>query len=144
MKDHHVSISIILVMALGSNTHAQEMAAPPMVVIDQNEKRVVEPPPHGKIGLSTAYRITDGIAGRTMEFRRRTLHKDAAIGIHPINHDEVYYVLSGKGIVQSDGETKTLTAGMAAYLYRGANVGIRQIGDHPLDIIISYPVVGKP
>ena len=131
-------------MTLSTNTHAQDKSAPHMVVIEQDEKRVIEPPPHGKIGLSTAYRITDGIAGRTMEFRRRILHKDAAIGIHPINHDEVYYVLSGTGIVQSDGQTKTLTAGMAAYLYSGAHVGIKQIGDHPLDIIISYPVVGQP
>jgi hypothetical protein len=29
---------------------------------------------------------------------------------------------------------------MAAYLYRGAVVGIRQLGDEPLNIIISYPV----
>jgi len=143
MKVNFASMAMILVMALGVNAHAQETGAPPMVVVDQNEKRVVEPPPHGKIGLSTAYRITDGIEGRTMEFRRRILHKDAAIGIHPINHDEVYYVLSGTGIVQSDEQISTLKAGMAAYLYAGAHVGIKQIGDEPLDLIISYPVVGN-
>jgi hypothetical protein len=29
---------------------------------------------------------------------------------------------------------------MAAYLYKGANVGIRQLGDSPLVLIISYPL----
>jgi hypothetical protein len=29
---------------------------------------------------------------------------------------------------------------MAAYLYRGATVGIRQLGARPLTIIVSYPL----
>ena len=49
-------------------------------------------------------------------------------------------VLSGTGKVTSDGKTQTLTPGMAAYLYDGAVVGIRQTGEEPLALIISYPV----
>lgn len=118
-------------------------AAPPMVVVD--EKTVVrdEPPPHGNIGMSTAYRISDAVPDRTMEFRKRVLHPGAAIGEHPIAHDEVYYVLSGEGDVTSDGKTARLGPGMAAYLYTGAVVGIRQLGTQPLVLIISYPVVKK-
>jgi mannose-6-phosphate isomerase-like protein (cupin superfamily) len=74
-----------------------------------------------------------------MEFRKRILHKGAAIGLHPISHDEVYYVLSGEGDVTSDGTTQRLKPGMAAWLYRNAVVGIRQVGRKPLTIIISYP-----
>lgn len=114
--------------------------APAMEVIDQAETVRDEPPPHGRIGMSTAYRISDGVPGRTMEFRRRDLHVGAAIGIHPIDHDEVYYVLSGEGDVTSDGVTRRLKPGMAAYLYTGAEVGIRQVGDAPLSLIISYPL----
>jgi mannose-6-phosphate isomerase-like protein (cupin superfamily) len=75
-----------------------------------------------------------------MEFRKRILHPRAAIGLHRIDHDEVYYVLSGTGIVTSGGETKTIGPGMTAYLYRGATVGIRQTGARPLALIISYPL----
>ena len=32
-----------------------------------------------------------------------------------------------------------LTKGMTAYLYKGAVVGIRQLGRQPLSLIISYP-----
>lgn len=116
-------------------------AAPPMVVIDENTVKRDEAPPHGAIGISTAYRISDAVpAPKTMEFRKRVLHVGAAIGPHPIAHDEVYYVLSGEGEVTSDGVAKRLKPGMAAYLYDGATVGIRQLGRTPLALIISYPV----
>ena len=111
-----------------------------MVVIDERTTMRREAPPHGAIGMSTAYRISDAVPQpRAMEFRRRILDKGAAIGLHPIDHDEVYYVLSGAGEVTSDGVTQKVGPGMAAYLYRGATVGIRQTGKRPLSLIISYP-----
>ena len=116
------------------------LAAPPAVIVKEAEVMRKEPPPHGAIGMSTAYRISDAAPGRTMEFRKRILHVGAAIGPHPIDHDEVYYVLSGEGEVVSDGVTATLTPGMAAYLYKGAVVGIRQVGGQDLSLIISYPL----
>lgn len=120
------------------------LAAPPMVVIDERDVVREEAPPHGAIGMSTAYRISDIVPqSRTMEFRKRVLHKGAAIGLHPIAHDEVYYVLSGEGEVTSDGVSRRLRPGMAAYLYDGAVVGIKQIGRKPLTLIISYPVAPK-
>jgi mannose-6-phosphate isomerase-like protein (cupin superfamily) len=120
------------------------MAAPPMVVVNERDVVRQEAPPHGAIGMSTAYRISDVVPQpRTMEFRKRVLHKGAAIGLHPIAHDEVYYVLSGEGEVTSDGVSQRLRPGMAAYLYDGAVVGIRQIGRKPLSLIISYPVTPK-
>ncbi|MGF7153858.1 mannose-6-phosphate isomerase-like protein (cupin superfamily) [Novosphingobium gossypii] len=115
-------------------------AAPPMAVIDERDTVREEATPHGKIGMSTAYRISDAApAPRTMEFRRRILHKGAAIGEHPIAHDEVYYVLSGQGEVVSDGQRATLRPGMTAYLYDGAVVGIWQRGEEPLSLVIAYP-----
>jgi mannose-6-phosphate isomerase-like protein (cupin superfamily) len=99
-----------------------------------------EPAPHGAIGSSTAYRISDAAPGRSMEFRKRVLHVGAAIGAHELSHDEVYYVLDGEGEVHSDGRAARLGPGMAAYLYRGATVGIRQLGARPLTIIVSYPL----
>ncbi|MFP1129932.1 cupin domain-containing protein [Asticcacaulis sp. W401b] len=119
------------------------LGAPPMVIIDEKDTVVEEAPPHGRIGMSTAFRISDSAPQRSMEFRKRSLHKGAAIGIHPIDHDEVYYVVSGTGIVESDGVTHTLTEGMTAYLYEGAKVGIKQVGDEPLTLIISYPLKAR-
>jgi mannose-6-phosphate isomerase-like protein (cupin superfamily) len=119
-------------------------AAPAMMVIDEAQTVRREPPPHGEIGMSTAYRFSDAAPQpRTMEFRRRVLDPGAAIGEHPIAHDEVYYVTAGEGVVVSDGKEARLRPGMAAYLYDGATVGIRQVGDEPLSLIIAYPVAAK-
>ena len=125
---------IALLLALA----AQQV--PPAVVVDEKTTVREEAPPHGAIGMSTAYRISDGVPGRTMEFRKRVLHVGAAIGLHPIDHDEVYYVLEGEGEVTSDGKSQRIGPGVAAYLYSGAVVGIKQLGDKPLTIIISYPL----
>lgn len=130
-------MTLLLALALAG-------VAPPMVVVDEQAVVKEEPPPHGAIGMSTAFRISDVVPNRTMEFRKRVLHPGAAIGVHPIAHDEVYYVLSGEGEVVSDGEAARLGPGMAAYLYTGAQVGITQLGDQPLVLIISYPVVKQP
>ncbi|MCI4591838.1 cupin domain-containing protein [Sphingobium sp. BYY-5] len=130
-----MNLALLLVAA------ATTSSAPPMAIIDENSVRREEPTPHGQIGMSTAYRISDAVPQpRRMEFRKRILHVGSAIGLHPIAHDEVYYVLSGVGEVTSDGETRPLTAGMTAYLYDGAVVGIKQMGAEPLALIISYPV----
>lgn len=134
-------------MAIGSGAVAAtaQEATPagtrPMVVIDERTTMRDEPTPHGAIGRSTAYRISDSVPGRTMEFRKRVLHPGAAIGAHVIAHDEVYYVLDGTGEVFSGADRRALRPGMAAYLFTGENVGIRQTGKAPLTLIVSYPVV---
>lgn len=114
--------------------------APAMVVIDETATRVREAPPHGRLGMSTAWRITDRVPGRMMEFRRRTLDRGAAIGVHRIDHDEVYQIVSGEGEVTSDGATRRVGAGTTVYLYAGAEVGIAQRGAKPLALTISYPL----
>lgn len=118
-------------------------SAPPAVIVDEAKVVRREKPPHDGKGMSTAYRITDAVPNRTMEFRRRVMHKGAIIGLHVLAHDEVYYVQSGEGIVTSDGKRTKLTTGMAAYLYKGADVGIEQAGEQDLALIISYPLPGK-
>ena len=115
-------------------------ATPAMVVVREEDVKRDEAPPHGAIGMSTAYRISDAApAPRSMEFRKRVLHKGAAIGAHRIEHDEVYYVLSGEGEVSTDGATAHVQAGTAAYFYKNATVGIKQLGEAPLALIVSYP-----
>lgn len=138
------SIAVAGFLILASCGASGENAPPrPMVVVNEDDVKVDEAPPHGAIGMSTAYRISDVAPFRAMEFRKRVLHPGAAIGQHVIAHDEVYYVLSGSGEVTSDGETALLRRGMAAYLYDGADVGIRQLGDESLALIIAYPIERK-
>lgn len=123
-----------------------EPASPPAgapLVIHEADVMVRQPPPHRGEGMSTAYRISDAAPNRSMEFRKRTLHPGASIGLHSIAHDEVYYVISGTGELTADGVVTPMTAGDAAYLYDGNVVGIRQTGEVDLVLIIAYPLAER-
>lgn len=112
-------------------------AAPAAVIVHEQDVMRQEPPPHGAIGQSTAYWISDAVAGRAMEFRRRVLHVGAAIGLHPIDHDEVCYVLSGEGDVSSDGVTNRLTPRRRGLPISRSTVGIKQVGTDPLAVKVA-------
>jgi len=144
MRAHSLFLAMLPILAACISDPITPPATPALYIVSEIDVVSEEAPPHGAFGMSTAYRISDGAEDRTMEFRKRTLHPGAAIGLHAIAHDEVYYVVSGTGIVISNGEEAELAAGDAAYLYDGATVGIRQTGEQPLTIIISYPLPGHP
>lgn len=111
-----------------------------MQIINGHQISREQPTPHGRIGMSTVSRLTADVPARRMEFLRRALHPGAAIGKHVIDHDEVYYVIAGRGEVEADGQRQILGAGDMAYLYAGEEVGIRQLGDEPLDLVVSWPL----
>ena len=62
-------------------------AGPPAVFVNEGDVKRAEVPPHNGKGQSTAYRISDAAPGRSMEFRKRVLHKGASIGLHVLTHD---------------------------------------------------------
>lgn len=140
-----LKFNALALLALTGTAYAEERPASPraMVVVEDATTKRDEPPPHGNIGMSTAYRISDAVPGRIFEFRRRILHPGAAIGGHKLAHDEVYHVLAGEGVVESDGVSRPVRAGMTAYLFDGATVGIRQAGKEPLSLIIAYPLARR-
>ena len=115
-------------------------AAPPAVIVREAEVAREEVPPHQGVGTSTAYRMSDAAPGRNFEFRKRAMAPGSSIGLHVLGHDEIYYVVSGSGVVTSDGREYPVEAGTAAYLYEGADVGIRQTGSEPLVLIVAYPL----
>lgn len=121
-------------------------ASPPAgvgLVIREADTMVRQPPPHRGTGMSTAYRISDVAPNRSMEFRKRIMHPGSSIGLHVIAHDEVYHVVSGEGDVTSDGVTTRVRAGDTAYLYDGGDVGITQVGEEDLVLIIAYPLAAR-
>jgi mannose-6-phosphate isomerase-like protein (cupin superfamily) len=122
---------------------AQDVPAGRMTVIDGAAVRRDEPPPHGNIGMSTAYRFSDAVPGRAMEFRKRILQVGAAIGAHRLEHDEVYYVLSGEGEGFSGDRVVPVKADQAIYFFTGETMGIRQKGKAPLALIITYPLAAR-
>jgi mannose-6-phosphate isomerase-like protein (cupin superfamily) len=98
-----------------------------------------EPPPHDGTGASTAYRYFDDVTDARVIFRKRALHRGASIGMHVLKHDEVYYVVSGRGELRVDDRRVDLGPATAVFMHEGADVGIWQKGDEDLVVIIAYP-----
>ena len=71
--------------------------------------------------------------------RKRVLHKGAGIGLHLHDKDEVYYVISGRGLYLLDGKAHEVGPGDAMLTRPGSTHGIQQRGDEDLVLLIAYP-----
>jgi len=140
-----LALATALALASMQENHPAPASPPAGVgmVIHEADTMVRQVPPHHGTGMSTAYRISDVAPNRSMEFRKRVMHPGASIGLHVIAHDEVYHVVSGEGDVTTDGVTTRVRAGDTAYLYDGGNVGITQVGDEDLVLIVAYPLARR-
>jgi mannose-6-phosphate isomerase-like protein (cupin superfamily) len=103
----------------------------------------VEPAPHEGTGKTTAYRYFDEVKDARVIFRKRALHKGASIGMHVLAHDEVYYIVSGRGELTVDDTKREVGPDTAIFMHEGADVGIRQLGEADLVVIVSYPPAGQ-
>jgi mannose-6-phosphate isomerase-like protein (cupin superfamily) len=103
------------------------------------EVMVNEPAPHQGVGQTTAYRYFDELKDAGVIFRKRALHPGAANGLNVLKHDEVFYVLSGRGELDVDGTLLALEPGTAVFLSLGAGIRLRQTGSEDLVVIIAYP-----
>jgi mannose-6-phosphate isomerase-like protein (cupin superfamily) len=96
------------------------------------------PAPHNGPGRSTGYNFFDKAAGFKQVFRKRVLHPGAAIGYHPQKEDEVYYILSGEGMMQMNGKEFSVKPGDAILTRPGSSHGLKQVGKDDLVLIIVY------
>ncbi len=71
-----------------------------------------------------------------------TLQPGCSIGTHQHNgEDEVYYILSGKGLLSDGKEETVVTAGDAVLTGNGESHSIENIGDTPLQlfaVVVTY------
>ena len=72
-------------------------------------------------------------------FKKRILHPGSAIGYHLQKNDEIYYILSGEGELNMDGEISVVGAGTAILTRPGTHHSLKQTGKEDLIIFIVYP-----
>ncbi|MEO6723946.1 MAG: cupin domain-containing protein [Blastocatellia bacterium] len=94
--------------------------------------------PHNGPGRSTGYNFFEKATDFKQNFRKRVLHTGAAIGYHPQKEDEVYYILSGAGTMQMNGNEFPVKPGDAILTRPGSSHGLKQTGKDDLVLIISY------
>lgn len=71
-------------------------------------------------------------------FRKRILKSGSSIGYHLQKEDEIYYVISGNGIMQMNGKTFPVKPGDAILTRPGSSHGIMPNDDNDLTILIVY------
>jgi mannose-6-phosphate isomerase-like protein (cupin superfamily) len=96
------------------------------------------PAPHSGPGRSTGYSFFEKAAGFKQVFRKRALHPGAAIGYHLQKEDEVYYILSGEGVMQMNDKEFPVKPGDAILTRPGSSHGLKQTGKDDLTLIIVY------
>lgn len=94
--------------------------------------------PHDGGGPSTGYVFFEKVPDLKFSFRKRVLHKGAAIGYHLQKTDEVYYITSGSGKMTINDREFGVKTGDAILTRGGSSHGLAQTGNRDLTIIITY------
>ena len=130
-----------------TNAAAANIAAPKPGVPNPHGSQVIreqdiareQPGPHGGAGPTTAYSFFSDVADLPFVMRKRVLHKGAGIGLHPQHKDEIYYIVSGRGLYVLDGEQHEVSAGHALLTRSGSTHALQQTGDEDLVVMLAYP-----
>jgi mannose-6-phosphate isomerase-like protein (cupin superfamily) len=97
-----------------------------------------EPGTHEGGGQTIGYSFFRDTPKLAMVFRKRALKPGSAIGYHEQHEDEIYYVLSGRGIMTVDGKPIEVGPGTAVLTRPGSSHGLEQVGNEDLIILINY------
>ena len=97
-----------------------------------------EPGPHDGGGPSTGYVFFEKAPDLKFSFRKRVLHRGAAIGYHLQKTDEVYYITGGRGTMTINDHPFAVKSGDAILTRGGSSHGLVQKGATDLTIIISF------
>jgi mannose-6-phosphate isomerase-like protein (cupin superfamily) len=131
----------------GGAPHAQSPAAKPArggyIVQQDADVQKSEPGTHNGGGQTVGYSFFDKTPGLKLVFRKRALKPGSGIGYHEQKEDEIYYVLSGRGVMTIDDKAFEVGPGTAVLTRPGSSHGLKQAGDEDLVIMINYEQPAK-
>jgi mannose-6-phosphate isomerase-like protein (cupin superfamily) len=120
---------------------AQQPAARGGYIIERDgEVAATQPGPHKGGGQTVGYSFFAKVPKLNLVFRKRALKPGSGIGYHEQNEDEIYYVLSGRGVMTLDGKDVAVGPGTAILTRPGSSHGLKQVGNEDLVIMINYEV----
>jgi mannose-6-phosphate isomerase-like protein (cupin superfamily) len=97
-----------------------------------------EPGTHNGGGETVGYSFFKSAPRLGLVFRKRALKPGSGIGYHEQKEDEIYYVLSGRGMMTIDGKSFEIRPGAAVLTRPGSSHGLKQTGPDDLVIMINY------
>ena len=100
-RQHGLLAGAILVSAVSLGAAGQAPAVKPGGYIVQHDADVAkqEPGTHNGGGQTVGYSFFANTPGLKLVFRKRALKPGSGIGHHVQTEDEIYYVLSGRGLI---------------------------------------------
>ena len=136
------TLTLGLGIALGAAiSHAAQPPAKGGYVLEHDtEVAKTEPGTHNGGGETVGYSFFAKTPNLKMVFRKRALKPGSGIGYHEQKEDEVYYVLSGKGVMTLDDKPMDVGPGTAILTRPGSSHGLKQVGNDDLVILIAYEV----
>src|SRR6266404_4875942 len=102
-----------------------------------------EPGTHNGGGETIGYSFFAKAPKMPFVFRKRALKPGSGVGYHEQKEDEVYYVLSGKGVMTLDDKPVEIGPGDAILTRPGSSHGIKQQGMEDLVMLINYEQPAK-
>jgi mannose-6-phosphate isomerase-like protein (cupin superfamily) len=134
-----IALVLIVFFASWSQASAVPQAKPGGYIVERDaEVAKNEPGTHKGGGETIGYSFFAKAPGLKMVFRKRALKPGSGIGYHEQKEDEIYYVLSGLGVMTIDGKSFDVTPGTAVLTRPGSSHGLKQAGDEDLVILINY------
>ena len=134
-----ISVILILIASL-SFAFGTRVQQPGYIVEHEKDIAIEQPGPHNGGGTSIGYSFFSKAENLNIVFRKRVLKPGAAIGYHLQTEDEIYYIISGEGIMKMNGQSFTVHAGDAILTRPGSSHGLRQSGKDDLVLIVNYEV----
>jgi mannose-6-phosphate isomerase-like protein (cupin superfamily) len=134
-----IFVCCVLVFAFTSRPAAQRAKGGYIIQHDADIQKA-EPGTHNGGGQTLGYSFFDKTPGMRFVFRKRALKPGSGVGYHEQHEDEVYYVLSGHGVMTLDGKPVEIGPGTAVLTRPGSSHGLKQTGNEDLVVLIAYEV----
>ena len=119
---------------------AQHAAKGGYIIERDAEVAKTEPGTHNGGGQTVGYSFFAKPPKMPFVFRKRAMKPGSGIGYHEQKEDEVYYVLSGKGVMTLDDKPVDVGPGTAILTRPGSSHGLKQVGNEDLVLLIAYEV----
>jgi mannose-6-phosphate isomerase-like protein (cupin superfamily) len=132
-------LAALLVTSASSGIARQSTAARGGYIVEKDAQVAAnESGPHNGGGQTVGYSFFKTTPGLKLVFRKRVLKPGSGIGYHEQKEDEIYYVLSGRGVMTLDGKPVDVGPGTAVLTRPGSSHGLKQVGAEDLVILINY------
>lgn len=118
--------------------NAQSADTSKYIIENDTEVAKEEAGTHNGGGKTIGFNFFANAKNLKTAFRKRILKPGSSIGYHLQKEDEIYYVISGNGIMQMNGKTFAVKPGDAVLTRPGSSHGIAPNAGNDLVILIVY------